>query len=313
MKLVLLKGLPASGKSTEAKRLVDSGQYVRVNRDTIREMLLCPRDDGQKAFNGKVEKIVTKISQDSVRSIMESGKFHIVVDECNLNVKYMDKWAKIANEYNYTVDVRGMGVSIEECIRRDANRTPNVGERVIKQMAIRNGLLKGYDVAPKAPFKIGNSIVLCDVDGTLSDLTHRRHWVNTDDEKNAERGCGKARKNWKKFFETMSEDTLRQSTYDILQKYVDDGYTIVLVTARPDDYLVDTVDWMTKYNVHYDFMLMRKAGDYRRDDIFKQEILDTWFPNKDLIEVVIDDRPQVIRMWRENGLKVIDVGNGKEF
>lgn len=28
---------------------------------------------------------------------------------------------------------------------------------------------------------------------------------------------------------------------------------------------------------------------------------------------VFDDRPSVIRMWRENGLLVEDVGNGEEF
>ena len=36
MKLIVLKGLPASGKTTYAEELVDNDNYVRINRDTIR-------------------------------------------------------------------------------------------------------------------------------------------------------------------------------------------------------------------------------------------------------------------------------------
>ena len=34
---------------------------------------------------------------------------------------------------------------------------------------------------------------------------------------------------------------------------------------------------------------------------------------KENIFMVFDDRPSVIRMWRENGVKVVDVGDGVEF
>ena len=47
---------------------------------------------------------------------------------------------------------------------------------------------------------------------------------------------------------------------------------------------------------------MRENGDYRSDDIVKQEILDLCF-DKDNIELVIDDRPRVVRMWESNGRK----------
>lgn len=317
MKMLVLKGLPASGKSTEAKRLVDSGQYVRVNRDTIREMFLCPRDDGQKAFDPKIEKLVTIVANESAKAVMRSGKKHIVLDECNLNPKYLKKWEQLAKSKGYSFEIRGMGVDIDECIRRDANRSPNVGKRVILNMAIRNGMLPDYEVLPVNVIRPpdGKKIIICDVDGTISNPTHRLKWVR--DEKNdrcenGNRGSGKARKNWKKFFEAMGDDSLRESTLEILNKYALEGHLIVMVTARPQEYLPDTVEWLNHHNVPYDFMIMRKDGDYRRDDIIKQEILDKWF-DKDDIEVVLDDRPVVIRMWQKNDLKVINCGTGKEF
>jgi hypothetical protein len=57
---------------------------------------------------------------------------------------------------------------------------------------------------------------------------------------------------------------------------------------------------------------MRKASDFRPDDVIKQEILEKHF-KKDNVELVIEDRPRVIRMWKRNGLKVQQVGTGEEF
>jgi hypothetical protein len=57
---------------------------------------------------------------------------------------------------------------------------------------------------------------------------------------------------------------------------------------------------------------MREDGDHRPDDEVKEDILNTHF-DKGRIELVIDDRPRVIRMWQRHGLKVLDVGDGVEF
>lgn len=56
---------------------------------------------------------------------------------------------------------------------------------------------------------------------------------------------------------------------------------------------------------------MRREGDMRPDTEVKQSFLDVYFPDKTVINKVYDDRPSVIRMWRENGLDVEDVGKGK--
>jgi hypothetical protein len=64
----------------------------------------------------------------------------------------------------------------------------------------------------------------------------------------------------------------------------------------------------------YAGLYMRKAGDYRSDDIVKEEILDTQFKDKiNNILCVFDDRPRVIRMWRRRGIPVFDCGLGVEF
>ncbi len=57
--------------------------------------------------------------------------------------------------------------------------------------------------------------------------------------------------------------------------------------------------------------LFRDAGDRRDDYIVKSEVLDL-LPTKPVM--VIDDRPQVVKMWREKGLRVIPVaGDCEDF
>ena len=59
---------------------------------------------------------------------------------------------------------------------------------------------------------------------------------------------------------------------------------------------------------------MRKEKDYREDTIVKREMYDQMLKDGYKPELVFDDRPSVLRMWREiEGLKVVDVGHGVEF
>jgi hypothetical protein len=54
---------------------------------------------------------------------------------------------------------------------------------------------------------------------------------------------------------------------------------------------------------------MRKDKDYRQDYIVKQDILDKHI-DKSKVWVVLDDRDQVVQMWRRNGLTCLQVSDG---
>lgn len=141
--------------------------------------------------------------------------------------------------------------------------------------------------------------IIVDIDGTLADITHRRHHIE-----------GK-RKRWGKFFEAMDKD-LPIPEVAAKVRQLSQHHTIILVSGRPDDYRPMTEDWLKKHKIPYQQLFMRQSGDFRPDDIVKQEILHKHL-KKEEIKLVIDDRPRVIRMWRENGLEVEDVGDGVEF
>ena len=142
-------------------------------------------------------------------------------------------------------------------------------------------------------------IIVVDIDGTLADISHRQHHIK-----------GK-RKKWRKFFQSMDKD-LPVPAVAAKVRMLSQDHMIILVSGRPDDYRTLTEDWLRKHQIPYHQLFMRQSGDFRDDDVVKQEILNQYL-NKEKIKLVIDDRPRVIRMWRKNGLKVEDVGDGIEF
>lgn len=144
--------------------------------------------------------------------------------------------------------------------------------------------------------------IICDIDGTVADMTHRIHYI---------RGTGK--KDWDKCFSEMDKDKPIENVVSMVIGFAED-YRIAMVTARPERFRRVTEDWLNKNNIHFDLLLMRKDGDKRDDDIIKRELLNKYF-NKDNVYLAIDDRVRVIKMYKEElgEDKVLDVGNGVEF
>ena len=81
-KLIICRGLPASGKSTWAKQWVleDPEHRVRINQDDIRLML-------GKYWVPSREKLVQHIQEEALIEALLRG-YNIVIDNTNLNEKY---------------------------------------------------------------------------------------------------------------------------------------------------------------------------------------------------------------------------------
>ena len=58
---------------------------------------------------------------------------------------------------------------------------------------------------------------------------------------------------------------------------------------------------------------MRREGDYSKDTIVKAEMHSQMLEDGFIPELVFDDRPSVIEMWRSLGVSVADVGPGVAF
>lgn len=282
----MMRGLPASGKSTKAKELcITYGNYVRVNRDLFRDML----HFGE--YSGRNEALVVE-SEKEIALTAFKNDINVLVDDCNLSDKNRQMWEEFAKKNKAKFEVCEMGTNYTDCIVRDSEREKKVGKSVIMNMALQ------YKMIPKE-----YSIVICDIDGTLADLRHRIHYVQTSP------------KDWRNFFSHIMNDGLIVSTVqkiDRLMRGYDKPEMLVLVSARPEEYRKETELWLELKGVDYATLIMRKTGDRRPDTQVKSDIYETYLKHYS-IRKVFDDRPSVIRMWRSYKLNVEDCGNGEEF
>lgn len=318
-KIVFIKGLPSSGKSSLAKEIVKKdGNAVRVNKDLLRKMLHFD------VFSGKKEGITKQAERVLAKEFLETG-INVIVDDTNLSEGHKQSWKSLADEVGAKFEIEDLtkNIDIEELFRRDDIRENKVGRHVIVSMAMQYKLIKPDYFGTKGKW------VICDIDGTLADISHRLHFVkktcydcgNFHDGQNCSAGGVHDKKDWKSFFSEMINDTVRTDIRDIVLDYKEKGYSIIFVSGRPDNYRDETKYWLsnvafknTKFVEGEDYatILMRRAGDRRPDNETKEDILKTHFELED-IECVMDDRPRCIRVWKEAGLKVIDCGDGVEF
>lgn len=85
---------------------------------------------------------------------------------------------------------------------------------------------------------------------------------------------------------------------------------IIAVSGREEKSRRITAKWLTDWGVPYDELLMRADGDYRPDEVIKEEIYRQQLQHRFSIAAVIDDRDRVVRMWRRIGLVCFQVAEG---
>lgn len=130
MKLIVTQGIPASGKSTWAKKLAEDNPitHVRVCRDDMREM-------AGKYWVPDREDYITQIEECMV-DIALFGGYNVIVDATNLNSKALEKWRSIADKYGAEFEIKRFDVELDEAIKRDSERglsgLRSVGKEVIK-------------------------------------------------------------------------------------------------------------------------------------------------------------------------------------
>lgn len=134
--------------------------------------------------------------------------------------------------------------------------------------------------------------IICDLDGTLALLNDRNPYDAS----------------------TCINDDVNPPIQYLLDLAASDGKCILLVSGRQDKWREQTEAWLSRHEILYDELWMRKTDDFRKDTIIKREIWETEIKGKYNVPCVFDDRPQVIRMWRELGLFVLDCNQtGEEF
>ncbi|WP_433364307.1 AAA family ATPase [Streptosporangium sp. CA-115845] len=297
--LLITRGLPGCGKTYYASAWVaeDPGRRARVNRDDLRSMI----HDG--AWIKGVTEPRILVARDALVSALLKRGVSVVVDDTNLpqrTVRDLAKLAKRAGAELRVVDFTH--VPVETCIERDAKRDRAVGEDVIRGMHLRylrgrdlplplpeegEGELAGvvrYEEKPGTP-----KAVMVDIDGTVALMTDRSPFDET----------------------RVHEDLPNLPVIKVVRALHAAGHRVVFLSGRRDACQAETEKWLAEHvGVPYEGLFMRRTGDGRKDSIVKAELFDQHVRDVYDVACVLDDRDQVVRMWRDLGLTVLQVADG---
>src|SRR5260221_3569254 len=133
-KVSLTRGIAGSGKSTWAKQQVldHPGQYVRVNKDSLRYMLF------GGVYTHEHEQLVECLRDQAILTALKNG-FDPIVDDCNINPRHEEHIRTLVAELAH-VEIQDFShVSLYVCIKRDEQRPAplemqeRVGEETIRK------------------------------------------------------------------------------------------------------------------------------------------------------------------------------------
>jgi len=172
--------------------------------------------------------------------------------------------------------------------------------------------------------------IIFDIDGTLMDIEHRRHFVSG------------SKKDWKSFVANIKYDIPNEPVASVMSDLNTYNNAIFFLTGRSEAQRELTINQIERCGYehqnqcadlipkddyerlyysggHYDqILLMRPDDDYRPDAELKSELfnklVDTWTfmfnGEKDQDTIIFDDRQSVVDMWRARGLTCFQVAKG---
>lgn len=282
-KVIITKGLPASGKTTWSKKWVEShqGHWKRINKDDLRAML----DAG--VWSKANEKTILLL-RDHIMDTLLVGGYSVIIDDTNLHPKHEEQIRGEVMELMgnmVKVEIKDFtDVSLEECIKRDQNRSNPVGAETIRRM------YKQFLKPKIEPVKYDKNLsdaIICDLDGTLALFGDKSPY-----ERN------------------FIKDEVNEPVKDIVNKMAFEGCYVFITSGRSKKFKKETELWLIKNKISYNAILMRDENDIRKDSIVKKELYEQHIKNVFNVKFVLDDRNQVVEMWRGLGLTVFQVAEG---
>jgi len=286
LQILILVGAPGSGKSTFARYFLRTEEnWMRLCRDDFRAMHFAAGN-----MSNHEERLIAEMIDTAVETLLLK-RSNVLIDATHCRREYFDHYIE---RFNHLADISFKIFDIdaatlaERCDKRYRNTGKLVPASVLKKFIEELEVLKKeFDftprpkVAAREPVAVQDTglpkAILCDLDGTLALMRDRNPYDAT----------------------RCDEDDLNEPVAGVLRSYYGNGYQILLISGREERFYQPTVRFLEKHSISYHHLWMRKSKDFRKDAIIKREIFDAEIAGKFFIEFVLDDRNQVVEMWRK--------------
>ncbi len=139
-----------------------------------------------------------------------------------------------------------------------------------------------------------------DIDGTISDDTHRKYWAKN--------------KEWDKYHERCIYDDPIDSIVEILNSFFRAGNKIIFMTGRPSEYVEQTKRWIcNNTQMHYDNieLYMRPKENVSSNEDLKKSMYNAFIRNKYDVVSAFDDNQKTLDMWNSIGISCVNVDKNK--
>lgn len=298
--LTILRGVSGSGKSTWARQQ----NAVVVSRDDLRVAFF--GSDGPDYYEvpkdvlREREDYISGVEAQAIKTALAAGK-DVVSDNTHTMPKYINRVAKIGYAVGADVEIKTFDIRRSEAILRVKARAARGGRDVPQEAIIRQhdqlAGTKNFTLTPPPPVKPYNGTpgkpyaFLVDIDGTLAHMGDKRGPFD-----------------WKNVGVDDPDETIADIVYAIQRGWT--GMNVIVMSGRDAVCRPETEAWLLDNGVNYDYMFMRPEKDMRADNIVKAELFDTHVRDNFDVRFVLDDRQQVVDMWRSMGITCLQVAPG---
>ena len=240
------KGMPASGKSTEALKMLKESptRFRRVNKDSIRTMLIGPD------FNFHTEDMIVNVRNYAMEIALRKG-FDIICDDTNLRDKYyievcnvakkigdvqiIQKYFECPLEHIFWKETKKEKTTVPEDLIIRMHEKYIKGKTVEEKTEYFPPIKKTFETNPNLP-----KAIIVDIDGTLAINNGTRSYYDST---------------------RVIEDDVNVPIADIVRLYSKQGVLIIIASGRKDDCRADTETWLKCNDIPYNMLLMRSADD----------------------------------------------------
>lgn len=297
MKAIFTVGVSGSGKSQWAR---DQHGWRVIDRDKIRRRVLKSkipeynknRENMWHYWDWTWEDEVTDLEfKQFMHHIMLNE--NVIVCETGLGIKqdgnYVSRMINVLEAAGYEISYHYQRIDLSEALRRDRKRLNSVGDQVIYnqwlkwlQLPTENTGIRKY-IKDESKTKC----IISDIDGTVA------------------RSTGRPMYDW----DRVGEDVPIVEIANIVKMYDQAGYKILFVSGRSAECRQITTEWLKKHVVSDFKLFMRPESDYTKDRELKERIFFNEIEPEYNVELVLDDRRQVVNLWTDINVKLLNVGN----